>query len=57
LIKFETKGYFVNDVEIQGSNCIDPRAKVFLKGEIFKDKGLIARHQNFRRQIEMTISA
>jgi hypothetical protein len=50
-------GYFVNDVEIQGSNCIDPRAKDFLKGEIFKDKGLIARHQNFRRQIEMTISA
>ena len=27
LKKFETKDYFINDTEDQGSNCIDPGAK------------------------------
>jgi len=53
LKKFETKDYFIYDTEDQGSNCIDPGAKFEKKKtEILKDKGLIAKHQNFRRQIE-----
>ena len=28
LIKFKIKDYFINDAEIQGSNCIDQRVKL-----------------------------
>jgi len=41
----------LNFLKIQGSNCIDLGAKL-KKREIFKEKGLIARHQTFRGQIE-----
>jgi hypothetical protein len=46
LVKFETKDYFVNDLEIQGPNCIKPRAK--LKKWFSRIKGLIAKCQNFQ---------
>ena len=55
LKKFETKDYFINDAEVQGSNCKDPMAKFEKKKEkreILKDKGLMAKHQNFRGQTE-----
>jgi len=52
LKKFEINDYFINDTEDQGSNCIDPGAKFEKKTEILKDKGLIAKHQNFRGKLK-----
>jgi hypothetical protein len=39
-------------VKIQRSNCIDQGEFFFFKKEILKDESLIAKHHNFRGQIE-----